>query len=336
MEAHVREWKTRRALIRGSLRGDREDVKALKAEAAQHREAGMGWFVDGFDGVETAEILSALGDVGITTGEEAFRAYADELPGPHEVAERWSGEAQLTDPRHGDLLWLAARALWARWLPDVMSLETAADALEEAITEFEASETPRSGDGALPALKRLVDLSEGERLVASALAEELPFRLWAWVLELLRDTRDAEDLGAWGERVDELSVLFPSEPVLRLLHARFLAHHDASDEAKAEIERALSGGAPESYQLCHAAQAHLALGDSDEALAFGKRALLLADDEADEEEAIEILRRALEALGRSGEHAEMVESIHAERRRDALARRKQRRKKDRKKGRKRR
>jgi hypothetical protein len=336
MEAHVREWKIRRALVRGALQGEGEDVQALRTEAKKHRSEGFGWFVDGFDDVETSEILTSLSAMGIQTSEDEFRSFADELPGPHEIAEKWSAQAQLTDPRQVELPWLAARTLWARWLGDKLSLETATDSLEAAIAEFEGADGARKGDGALVPIRRLIALSEGEREVAFAIADELPFRLWAWILEVLRDTRDAADLAGWRDSVEALAILFPSEPVLRLVHARFLAHHGAKEEARAEIGAALAGNSPESYQLCHASEAHLALGEPNESLAHAEAALLLADDEDDDREASGILRRALVALDREAEHGSRVEALHAQRRRDVLARRKQRRKQERKKGKRRR
>ncbi len=335
MEAHVREWKIRRALIQGTLRGDHDDVKALRAEAAAARSAGFGWHVDGFEGVAPEEILRELDGIGIGMTEAKFKEVAQEAPGPHEIAEMWSAGANLSDERHQDLPWLAARALWACWLPETLSLETASDSLESTIATFEEGKTRRSGDGALVVFRMLIEIGEGEPEVVSAIADEIPFRLWAWVLEILRDTREGEDFAAWKECVESLIPLFPSEPVLRLLHARFLANNGVGEGARAEITLALTGRPPESYHLSHAAEAHLALGDGAEAMRHAENALLIAEDESDEEEATNILGRALESLDRSAEHASRVEAVIAQRRRDALARRKKRRKQDRKKGKKR-
>ena len=53
------EWRFKRAICRGKLEAHPEVEHEIREEASQHRAAGRGWLVEGFE-PETTEILDHL------------------------------------------------------------------------------------------------------------------------------------------------------------------------------------------------------------------------------------------------------------------------------------
>ena len=330
MNERAREWKVFRAVVRGMLPADPDTRKEWKAEARQYEEAGMPWLVDGFRESDPESVVASLKDVGITTDQASFVALADAVPGPYEVAGQWVESAQITDLENVDRAWMAARRLWAEWLPDTPSIETAGDAIEDAIFSYEKSGDEEKEAKLYHALNLFVEASEGDRLVADALVSELPVHFWSWLMRKVDGVEGAKNVEEWLGLGEKLALLFPSEPVFRLAIARFRHRHGQHGEAQEEVAAILSGQPPVPFLLYQGAETYHALGLSERALGLAERGLSSPGDEQDDQDGAALITKIMTSLGRGEEAANRIAQARAERKRGELEKRKDRRRRDKK------
>ena len=175
-------------------------------------------------------------------------------------------------------------------------------------------------------------LADGEYRVAEALSDELPLRIWPWILDGFRTEKCGDSaVEEWLDAGEGLVPIFPSEPILRAVMARMAAANGIEDRARSLITAALDGpGLQQGYVLTEVARAYGHLDETGHAFAFAEKAFVLGEDEEDEEGALETIR-AISAL--AGLDSEMESRVQGARKAKAdarLARRRERRKKDRK------
>ena len=326
----IAEWRYRRAVYRGQLKAHPELEHEIREDAAEHRTSGRPWMVEGFDGVQADEICTQLGAFGVEVNEVEFLSRAEAVPGPREIALEWLDTADKKDGYTPFMLELAARSLWRRWAVEMPSVETAADEIEEGVLAGSGGKgTP---EGALETIERFAELSEEYPLLAEAISDELPVRIWPWILDHYRaekpGSRSVED---WLEAGESLISVFPSRPIMHAVMGRFAASNGAGEAAKDHVEKALSqGGADVSYVLVEVALAYASMSEDGLATSFAERAVLTSEDEQDEEAAEATIREVCVRLGCAGEAEERIHQAKKARMEMTLAKRRNRRRKDKK------
>lgn len=331
MSRRSREWKAWRAAVRGELPALPEDqYRSFRQKADEDRAAGYGWFVDGLEGMDTAEILRLLGRVGVAVDEPGFRALAREQPGPTEISDAWEDVIRVSDERDAWLPWLAARTLWARLCADDPSIETAADGIEQAIRA--ARKAPAAEK--LAAIQRIAEAAEGAEDVFDALDDEIHLNLGSWIVTQLEEARDLEDVEPWVAAVRALSPVMASHGLVEVALATLLARHDHGDAAREELGTVMASYGDIGPIVHHVAEVYVLLEDGATAERMAIRAIAVSDDDQEAGAVREVLGEALTLQGRGGElHVVFTEAL-AERRRRDLERRAERRKREKRGGRK--
>lgn len=331
MSRRSREWKAWRAAVRGELQALPEDqLRSFRQKAEEDRAAGYGWFVDGLEGMETGDIFRLLAGIGLDVDEASFRSVAEGQPGPREVSDAWERAMRATDEREVWLPFLAARVLWARLCADDPSVESEADAIEQAIrASRKAGPAER-----LAALERIAVASEGSADVFDALDDELHLNLGSWVVTQIDQARGVEDVEPWVRVVGELSPVLGSHGLIEVALATLLTHNGDPDRARGLLGEVLAQHGDISPIVRQAAEVYLDLEDGPTAERVASRAIVIAEDDDEAGEVREVLAKALALQGRAAEAGAAFTAALAERRRRELERRAERRKKERKGGKK--
>ena len=177
-----------------------------------------------------------------------------------------------------------------------------------------------------------MELSEGDSMVADAISEELPIRVWPWVLDQYRaETLGDKPITDWLTVGEALLPLFPSGPILLAAMGRMGAVNGADEEAKKHLEASLEGGgANASFVLLEVALGYAALGEDALAFAMGERALVCAEDSQDEEDAVAVIGKVCERLGCPETAESRVHQARKNRMEQTMAKRRDRRRKDKK------
>lgn len=338
MTIQMGKWKRWRAVAANKLAPEPGmDGRAIRDEAIALRSRGLKWFTTGFEDWDPEQIIHILKQHGVVTSEQWFQDNAKNYPGPTEIAEIWSQSLTETgkDAMYVAILpYLAARALWAKLLPDVASIETTADKIESRLlTATHLKQKPNERD-ILATAEFIATQLEGSTAVRKALDAELPVTIGTWFVNALHGLNEMEDPAAWQKVTDALAPNLNSECYLHGFLSLAMAKAGHGDHALAATERAVAIGddAPSLYQVC--AQAVHKAGLYQRAVELAKEALLRCDYEPHSEHAARLtLGLALEALGQEGDMDRHLQEVNLNKRKQMLALRKDRKRKDKKAGR---
>lgn len=331
MTKRAREWKAWRAAARGELASLSEDqYRSFRQKAEEDRSSGYGWFADGLEDVSTEVILGHLRRVGIDTDEERFVATAAGQPGPQEVSDAWEREAVVEDERDVFLPWLAARALWARLLPDETSIETEADAIEAGMRASRKG----GSDAVLAVLQRLAQSADSSPDVFDALDDELHVNLGSWVLARLAEAAELTDVEPWVAAAALLEPALASEGLGPTAVAMLLARNGQPDRAREMVSQVMTEFGDQAMLVHHVADVHVVLGDGSMGERMATRAIALAESDEEAEGVRDVLREALALQGREAEEGRVYMEALAERRRRELERRAERRRREKRGGKK--
>lgn len=326
MSKRSREWKAWRAAARGELPNlPDENYRAFRQRAEEDRKTGYGWFADGFDDLPTDAVFAELQRIGLEVDEEGFRKAAYGRPGPTEISDAWEDRVRVTDERDELLPWLAARTLWARLLPDDISVETEADAIEAGIREVR-----RAGKDAnpLPVILRIADACEGDPEIFDAIDDELHHNLGQWILMQVKSQRGLEAVEPWTEAVKALSPAMESGGLIELASAALLAKHDKAEEARSVVGQVLAEHGDLPLVLARASEVYLLAEDAGTAERVARRGIVLSEEDDEALECRGALSDALEAQGRAAQLPRIWQEATAERRARALERRAERRRRE--------
>ena len=330
MSTWIAEWRYRRAVYQGKTLTHPEIENEIRDAAASHKADGQPWLVDGFSGKAADDICAVVRGFGVETDMESFQDLASNLPGPAEVAEAWV-EASGRREGYGPMsLELAARALWRIWLPEDPSIETAAEELESGL--WSAAKGAEGQATRLKTIQRFIQLVDGEYRVAEALSDELPLRIWPWILDGYRLEECGESsIDEWLQAGDELVPIFPSEAILKAVMARMAAANGQEEIARQAIMSALEGpGIQQGYVLTEVARAYGHLDEVGHAFSFAEKAFVLGEDSDDEQDAVETIRAICSASGLESQVDERILGARKAKADARLAKRRERRKQDRK------
>lgn len=257
--AHI--FKTaRRQMAKIRHRGPQTDTeRRLLASADEQRQQGLGWRYDGFHGMPTDDIFSALRRVGLDCDEASFKAQALEAGSPTALALRWETRSSA-EGKWRDLPLLGARELWRRLLPQAQSAEVVADEVDELLLEAEVSVS--KAELSINAARRLIDACAraGGRAFLQAVAKESGSDLVGWMVEM-----PAALLGTPDEQLaPDLALSFAGlgdEKAHLAERAELLGRLSRRAEALAQLETLLERYPDDPVVLLKAGAALEALGD---------------------------------------------------------------------------
>lgn len=329
IEDDVRQWKAIRGILQGWIPASEDDFADLQARAQEATAVGKAWLIWGFDPGQPSAAVAELASAGLRVDEATFRSMAHELPGPYEVAEAWRDVLGGVTGADWARLWLAARALWAAWLPDVPTLETEADRVESAMRNWYLR-----GDiaSAFEGLDHLASVLDGSEAAFDAIDEELPRGLHAFILKVFEGAADVADIDRCVAIADALAQSFHYHGVLQARVAQFVARHGRHEDARERLAPLLmeldEDDEPSPSLMGAVADALSTLGDASRAIEVAERRVRVARNDEDDQDAARALLRMLEELGRSGDVAERLRLARLARSQDERQRRRQRRRAD--------
>jgi hypothetical protein len=155
-------------------RRQRARKMARERRAARQLANRPKWFHEGPEGTPTEEIVATLASLGIQTDEARFREQALAHKSVDDLADVWLDQSTAVGFWE-DYPWLAARALWSRWTPDLFSIELFAERNlpQEAFRE-QSLDTPQEAQRHWQMARAVIDLvSPAEERPRPDLWEEL-------------------------------------------------------------------------------------------------------------------------------------------------------------------
>lgn len=333
MTTQIASWKRRRAVAANKLApGAGVDAQSIRESMAALRSRGLQWYATGFDDWDPDHIVNTLQRHGVATSVQWFKENANKYPGPTEIAEIWTHQLKIPrqDAEAVSLLpHLAARALWAKLLPDLPSIETTVDELERRILSTHQYKQKVSEDEILETLEFIAKKTEGSIGVRRAFDEELPISIGTWFLHTVTEVGTITNPDAWQKRVDALAATLGASSYHHITFGNAMARAGHTEYAWATIERALADGDDTStlYNLC--AECARIAGFYQRAVELAKEALLRCNYEPqDEQRSKLILKAALEDLGQSAQLEQHLQEVNLAKRKQTLALRKDRKRKE--------
>jgi len=302
-------------------RGKRKRAKQ-KARLARHAARNLtekpDWWYRGLEETPTDEIMATLAGLGIQTGEAQFREQAHAFGNAEALADAWLAKSRPPGIWE-DYAWLAARALWPRWAPDLFSIEV----FVEQHLPFEAfgktyPENPVEAQRHWQMARAVIDLvapSTGpvRRDLLEELSEYAGLDIGNWLLDLPFDLAaqgmvdEAVEMCARLAKVDEAENFLGDCAVI-------LAEAGRREEALRQVEANLAQFPDDVWVRIKAGDAHRKLGEMETAEAVYHDALAMTDESGrsyDREGAVERLVNLLHETGRGEEVDALVDAVEA-------------------------
>ncbi len=310
------------AAARRALKKARREARRREAgERERQDRAEWTWWYDGLGETPTGEIVAKLSGLGVQTDEAPFRELAQAQGSVDAIAEAWEAQGTATG-RWVDYYWMAGRALWARWTPDLFSIEVFIQRhlppkklwgqypqnLEEAERHWKIAQAimdlvaPREGPPRPDLMERLDDHA-GMDVGAWLLG--LPFSLAS-----LGRLDEALEIGARMSPVCDTRSYLSDRAVI-------LAEAGRRDEALRQVQHNLAAFPGDVWVHILAGDAHKRLGDVAAAEAAYRRAMAVAEEgrgtsEDWEDDRADALDRLLDLLDQAGREADADALLEAE------------------------
>ena len=284
-------------------------------EAALARLTELSWDGEDLEGRPTQEIVTTLAALGIEANEERFREWVNAHGKVEAIAGIWE-QGKALPRKWEDYPYLAARALWACWAPDVYSPEVLLEQHlpEAAFQEYEPS-TPEDGQTHWGMAQAVMDL------VAPPGAPPRPALLdelceigdcdLSWWLDMLPLARASPRVGMVDEAVELCRRMAPVYGAENSLGDRavILAENGRREEALRQVEQNLQQFPEDVWIRIKAGDACKALGELARAEALYRQAYDMTDasrSSYDRDGAVERLLDLLEETGREEEREALV------------------------------
>jgi tetratricopeptide (TPR) repeat protein len=262
--------------------------------------------------------MITLASLGIQTDEARFREQAHICGNVEALADAWLAKSRPTGIWE-DYPWLAARALWPRWAPDLFSIEV----FVEQHVPFEAfgktyPENPVEAQRHWQMARAVIDLvAPSAGPVRPDLLEELSAHagldISNWLLDL------PFDLAAQGmvdEAVEMCARLAQVDEAENFLgdRAAILTEAGRGEEAIRQVDTNLAQFPEDVWVRIKAGDVYRKLGDTVTAEAVYRHALAMTNDfgrSYDREGAVERLVNLLHETGRGAEVDALVDAVEA-------------------------
>jgi tetratricopeptide (TPR) repeat protein len=266
---------------RAKKKAKREARRREEAERACREAAEWAWWYEGLEGTPTEEIVAKLGSLGIQADLATFRALAGAHGTVDGIAEEWGAKSTATG-LWKDYLWIAARALWPRWTPDLFSMDVLAkehfsgegvfdpdlENPEERLRLWRRARAvmdlvaPREGP---PRPDLMEEVSDHVEMDVDVWLAELPF-----TLADVGMVDEALEIGARMAAVRDANLYLAGRAVI-------LAKAGRREEALRQLEMNLAQLPDDPWIRLKAGDAYKALGDLGSAEAMYRRTMVMTD-----------------------------------------------------------
>jgi len=286
----------------------REVRRREEAERARREAAEWAWWYQGLEGTPTEEIVAKLGSLGIQADLATFRALARAHGTVDGIAEEWGTKSTATG-LWKDYLWMAARALWPRWTPDLFSMDVLAKEHFSGEGVFDPDlENPEERLRLWRRARAVMDLvapREGQPRpdLMEEVSDHVEMDVDVWLAELpftLADVGmvdEALEIGARMAAVCDANLYLAGRAVI-------LAKTGRQEEALRQLETNLAQLPDDPWIRLMAGDAYKALGDLGSAEAMYRQAMGMTDAGgrvADRGDAVLKLADMLHEVGRCDE-----------------------------------
>lgn len=279
------------------------------------------WENEGLENTPAEQIVETLAKLGIETDEVAFRNLAHTHGNIDGLVGEWLPRSIATGIWE-DYPWLAARALWARWVPDLFSADVFVEQhLDLDFLDEEDPETPEEGQRhwqVAQAVMNVVAPPEGplqpdllqQLNEPSALA--IDFWLGNLPLSLAR-------LGMVDEAVEICRRMAPVYEPENFLNdrAEILARAGRREHALRQVEDNLAQFPDDFWVRIIAGDVYGELGDIAMAETAYRQALAMTDQLGPSSDRSAAVERLVHLLQKAGRGAELAALMEAEEARDA-------------------
>ncbi len=288
----------------------------LRQQALLESVGSTQWWEEGIEGTPTDQIVETLAKLGIQTDEGLFRELAVGHGSVDGIAAAWLANATAQGIWE-DYPWLAARALWARWVPDLFSADVFVEKHLDLDLDEEDPETPEEGQRHWQMALAVMDVVAPrggpvqpdllqELNESSALA--IDFWLANLPLSLAR-------LGMVEEAVEICRRMAPVYEPENFLgdRAEILARAGRREEALRQVESNLAQFPEDLWVRLTAGDVYRDLGDLAIAEGVYRQALAMAHGaDPQRDAAVERLANLLRQTGRGTEADALVGEVEAE------------------------
>lgn len=306
---------------RAAERRKRQRARERRATRSRSLADRPKWWREGLEQTPTEEIVATLAGLGIQTDEARFREQAIAHKTVDDLAEAWLDQSTAAGLWE-DYTWLATRALWSRWTPDLFSIELFAEQTlrPEAFRKL-SLETPEGAQGHWQMARAVMDL------VSPAVGASRP-DLWEelkehsdidvgwWLTDL---PFDLARLGMVDEAIEVCARMARVDDAKSYLgdRAEILAEAGRQDEALRQVEANLAEFPDDVWVHLNAGHVYEHLGDLAMAETIYRQALALTDEIGPSHEREEAVARLVDLLHAAGREAEAEALLAAEEARDA-------------------
>ena len=306
---------SRRVARRGKRRRAKRKPR-LRRHAARDVSERPDWWYKGLEGTPTEEIVTTLSSLGIQTNEAQFREQAHACGSVETLAEAWLAKSRPAGIWE-DYAWLAARALWPRWAPDLFSIEVfveqhlAPEAFGKTYPETPV-EAQRHWDMARAVMDLVAPPAAPVRPdLLEELSENTGLDIGNWMLDL---PFNLADLGMVDQAVELCARLAPVYEAENFLGDRavILAEAGRGDEAIRQVDTNLAQFPEDVWVRIKAGDVYRKLGDTVTAETVYRHALAMTNDfgrSYDREGAVERIVNLLHETGRGAEVDALVDAV---------------------------
>lgn len=279
------------------------------------------WRDEGLEETPTEEIVTTLAGLGIQTDDARFREQALAHKTVDELAFAWLDQSTAAGFWE-DYPWLAAKALWSRWTPDLFSIELFIERnLPQEAFRGQSLETSQEAQRHWQMARAVIDL-------VSPVVERPRPDLWeelkehsgidiAWWLTDL--PLDLAGLGMVDEAIELCSRMARVDEATSFLgdRAEILAEAGRREEALRQVEANLAQFPDDVWVRMRAGHVYEHFGNLTMAETVYRQALTLTDEVGPSYEREEAVARLADLLHEAGRVEEAEALIEAEEVRDA-------------------
>lgn len=269
----------------------------------------------------TVEIVTTLANLGIQVDEARFREQALAHKTVDGLADAWLAQSTATGIWE-DYPWLAARALWPRWGPDLFSVDVfiaqhlsaeAFGAGDEPMTVADAERHWRMAQAVMDLVAPKTGLVRPELL--EELSEHASLHVGWWLSDLPSSLAQLGMVDQAAEICARMATVEHGDTYLGD-RAMILAEAGRREAALEQVEEILARFPDDPWVRLTAGDVHEALGDLAAAEATYRQALALTDALGPSSERSAAVERLMDLLQKAGRTAELVALFESRESRD--------------------
>lgn len=236
----------------------------LKQQALLSSLGSTDWWDEGLVESPAQQIVETLAKLGIQTEEAHFRELAHTHGDVDGIAGAWLAQSTVAGIWE-DYPWLAARALWARWVPDLFSADVFVEEHLDLDLDEEDPETPEEGRRHWQMAQAVMDVvapreAPDQPDLLQQLNESSALAIDYWIANL---PLSLERLGMVDEALEICARMAPLYEAENFLgdRAQILARAGRREDALQQVKANLAQFPDDPWVRINAGDVHMELGD---------------------------------------------------------------------------